>query len=97
MKVKMLILLLLTSLFLSSCDDSTAIISTASQSTVADTKSFICLSKVTDSIYMDEHTGVLYVREKYITYGLDSYVITTFPIMEADGTCLTYDEWKARK
>ena len=44
---------------------------------------------------MDNNTGVLYVREKHASYG--GYVTyTTFPIMEADGTCLTYDEWKAR-
>lgn len=57
--------------------------------------SFIMLVKLTDIILMDNNTGVLYVREKHASYGgFETY--TTFPIMEADGTCLTYDEWKAR-
>jgi len=57
--------------------------------------SFIMLVKLTDIILMDNNTGVLYVREKHASYGgYETY--TTFPIMEADGTCLTYDEWKAR-
>lgn len=57
--------------------------------------SFIMLVNLTDIILMDNNTGVLYVREKHASYGgYETY--TTFPIMEADGTCLTYDEWKAR-
>lgn len=38
------------------------------------------------SVYKDRHTGVLYYK---YGYGLS-------PIMEADGTCLTYDEWLLR-
>lgn len=65
------------------------------QVTEAKNDSFIMLVKLTDIILMDNNTGVLYVREKHSSYG-GYYTYTTFPIMEADGTCLTYDEWKAR-
>lgn len=56
---------------------------------------FIQLVKITDIIVMDKHTGVLYVRELQRTYSTYK-IYTTFPIMEADGTCLTYDEYKER-
>ena len=39
-------------------------------------------------IYVDKNTDVLYVREA--TYHKASMT----PIMKADGTCLTYSEWK---
>lgn len=38
-------------------------------------------------VFRDVHTGVLYT-----SLNLDSLT----PIMEADGTCLTYDEWILR-
>ena len=39
-----------------------------------------------DVVYKDKHTGVLY-------YGHGQGIS---PIMEGDGTCLTYDEWLLR-
>ena len=59
--------------------------------------SFIDLEMLTDTIARDRQTDVLYVRETHETYGASLKVITTFPIMEADGTCLTYTEWKNRR
>lgn len=52
--------------------------------------SFISLEKVGyedgRDIYKDKYTGVLYFVSTY----------NTTPIMEADGTCLTWDEWIKR-
>ena len=53
-------------------------------------ESFIDLETIagslTDRIYKDTHTGVLYMT--------DGSRMTA--IMEADGTCLTWDEWTKR-
>ena len=42
-------------------------------------------------IYVDTHSDVLYLTKETFSY---KFGIT--PIFEADGTCLTYTEWKAR-
>ena len=44
------------------------------------------LGSIQGQVYKDRHTGVLYC---YFSQGIS-------PIMEADGTCLTYDEWLLR-
>ena len=43
-----------------------------------------------ERIYVDTYTDVLY----YCQEASDQFGIT--PIMKADGTCLTYTEWKSR-
>lgn len=48
--------------------------------------SFINLEKLTFSIYKDTYTGVLYRYGHY----------EKIPIMEADGTPLTFEEWEKR-
>lgn len=40
-----------------------------------------------EKILVDNYTGVLYYK---YTYGIT-------PLMNADGTCLTYEEWKSRE
>lgn len=46
----------------------------------------ICYEGV-EKILVDNYTGVLYYK---YTYGIT-------PLMNADGTCLTYEEWKSRE
>jgi hypothetical protein len=45
-----------------------------------------------ERIYVDTYTDVLYycLEENY------DYQLGITPIMKADGTCLTYTEWKSR-
>ena len=50
----------------------------------------ILYSDCYEQIIMDDYTGVLYYKYAFA----NSYGIT--PLMNADGTCLTYEEWKSR-
>lgn len=97
MKKLMILLLTLTVLLvsISSCSDRVAVAKRSTEQVLERESEFINLVEVTPTIAMDKNTGVLYVREKQFTYGSWS-IYTTFPIMEADGTCLTYKEAQAR-
>lgn len=57
--------------------------------TVCDMKKLKVKSSDEDCIYIDLNTNVLYY--KYQT----GYWCGITPVMKADGTCLTYDEWKS--
>lgn len=93
--MKKLIVLILTILLLSSCTNRISVQPRSTKQVTEKEANFINLVEITPTIVMDKNTGVLYVREKQTTSG--SYIIyTTFPIMEADGTCLTYEEAQAR-
>ena len=48
---------------------------------------FINLEKITDEIYVDTYTTVIYVWPSHCPY---------YPIIEADGTALTFEEWSKR-
>lgn len=48
---------------------------------------FIKLEKITDEIYVDTYTTVIYVWPNHCPYR---------PIIEADGTALTFAEWSKR-
>ena len=48
---------------------------------------FIKLEKITDEIYVDTYTTVIYVWPSHCPY---------YPIIEADGTALTFEEWSKR-
>ena len=95
MKLKIL-LIFICAILLTSCTPSKRTFTPRSGEFTEDS-SFIDLEMLTDTIARDRRTDVLYVRETHKTYGVGLKVITTFPIMEADGTCLTYTEWKSRR
>lgn len=98
MKKLMILLLTLTVLLVSvsSCTNRVSIQPRSTEQVIEREAEFISLVEVTPTIVMDKNTGVLYVREKQSTYSCFS-IYTTFPIMEADGTCLTYKEAQARE
>lgn len=48
---------------------------------------FIKLEKISDEIYVDTYTNVIYVKLSHSPY---------IPIIEADGTALTFAEWSKR-
>lgn len=98
MKKLMILLLSLTVLLVSvsSCTARVSIQPRSTEQVIERETEFINLVEVTPTIVMDKNTGVLYVREKQSTYSCFS-IYTTFPIMEADGTCLTYKEAQARE
>ena len=93
--MKKLILLILMILLLSSCTNRVSVQPKSTEQVTGKEADFINLVEITSTIVMDKNTGVLYVREKQITHGSFS-IYTTFPIMKADGTCLTYKEARAR-
>lgn len=93
--MKRLMLLILTMLLLSSCTNRVSVQPKSTEQVTGKETDFINLVEITPTIVMDKNTGVLYVREKQNTYG-SLKVYTTFPIMEADGTCLTYEEVQTR-
>ena len=96
MKSIKIFLLILVALFLTSCGQHRVKTSPFGESSsYTFESSFISLEEVSPNIVMDVNTEVLYVREKHKVYGIGLYVYTTFPIMEADGTCLTFREWRS--
>ena len=94
----MILLFTLTVLLvsISSCSNKVTVTKRSTEQITERESEFVNLVEITPTIVMDKNTGVLYVREKQFTYGSWS-IYTTFPIMKADGTCLTYKEAQARK
>lgn len=92
--MKKLIILLTVSLLLCSCSNRVVTPRVSDEDRISE-KNIVSFVKVSDRIVMDKYTGVLYVREENATYsGLKVY--TTFPLMKADGTCLTYQDVQNR-
>lgn len=91
---KILSLILLTGLLIG-CSGRVAYVSSSEEVVqkrdVVKVDDFCMLRKVCDetcdSIWMDLNTEVLYYRSDTSSGGIT-------PIMKADGTCLTYSEWK---